>query len=392
MDVLKARKRALGKKDEELSEKAKAPEEKPKRRKKKSSKKKKAETSSSKVETKVRETAVEDSDVAEKPETTPDATGVEDAPRGALAPEEIDLSEEDLRGLYKTQEMPELPEASFEEEIPEGARAPEEIELTEDDLNGLYKTQSMPELPGVDLSPDEAENLLMHSSDVDTAIPPEPVSEKEPEVETEAPVPEETKETEPKKTVVEEVGSSVPDTEKNESGGKEDESDRVPREFLSFMLGSEEYALPLARISEIIKPREVTEVPRCPEFVLGIISLRGVVIPVFDLAARLNLGEVSWDRRSRIAIVRREDGELVGLAVDSVQDVVRVLPGDIEPPPPAMGGLEAQFLEGVGRAEESRRVRIEESVEKDGADTRIKQKVGKRKLVILLNLDKVAVL
>jgi purine-binding chemotaxis protein CheW len=125
---------------------------------------------------------------------------------------------------------------------------------------------------------------------------------------------------------------------------------------------------------------------------MGILSLRGVIIPIFDLAAKLKLGKVWANKHSRIVIVKRSDGELVGLAVDSVQDVVRVLPGDIEPPPPAMAGMEAQFLEGVGRAEDSRRIRAGIKEEGKGIELETKRKVARRKLVILLNLDKVAVL
>ena len=181
-------------------------------------------------------------------------------------------------------------------------------------------------------------------------------------------------------------------TDFDESYEIEKEFGEAPLEFLSFMLGREEYALPLARISEIIKPRTVTEVPRCPDFVLGIISLRGIIIPVFDLAAKLRFGNVGWERSARIVVVRRSDGELVGLFVDSVRDVVRVLPDDIEPPPPALAGVEAQFLDGVGWAEDSRRARIEYAADIDDAKRMELQQTAQRKLVILLNLDKVAVL
>ena len=295
---------------------------------------------------------------------------------------------------------PELMPSPRKMEIPEAAKAPEEIELTEEDIRGLYGTQEMPELPEQDTIPEEAETLLLE----------QPWKEKTPEVEP-AGVAAKREKREPKKKPEPvqitdftaapssgEVEADELDAEKqtgsllSEFFGEEKGAGLTPMEFLSFMLGREEYALPLVRINEIIKPRVVTEVPRCAPFVLGVLSLRGVIIPVFDLAARLGLGKVQPKKHARIVIVRRSDGELVGLAVDSVQDVVKVLPDDIEPPPPAMAGAEAQFLEGVGRAEDSRRVRTGLIEEKKSAEVEDKRKSVRRKLVILLNLDKVAVL
>jgi len=295
---------------------------------------------------------------------------------------------------------PELMPSPRKMEIPEGVKAPEEIELTEEDINGLYGTQEMPELPEQDTMPEEAETLLLEqpwkekTPEEEPAIKAAKQEKREPK---EKPEPVQITDF-PEAPLAGEVEADELDVEKqtgsllSEFFGEEKGAGFAPMEFLSFMLGREEYALPLVRINEIIKPRVITEVPRCATFVLGILSLRGVIIPVLDLAARLGLGKVQPKKHARIVIVCRSDGEMVGLAVDSVQDVVKVLPGDIEPPPPAMAGAEAQFLEGVGRAEDSRRIRAGPSEEKKSADLEDKRKSARRKLVILLNLDKVAVL
>ena len=77
---------------------------------------------------------------------------------------------------------------------------------------------------------------------------------------------------------------------------------RNSRQYLGFHLADEEYALDITLISEIIKVREFTDIPRSPEFILGIISLRGVVVPVFDLRRRLNLGSSEIQPTSRIVV------------------------------------------------------------------------------------------
>lgn len=119
-------------------------------------------------------------------------------------------------------------------------------------------------------------------------------------------------------------------------------------EWLTFSLGKEEYALDIAGVSEIIKLREITDIPRVPEFILGIISLRGIIIPVFDLKKRLKLGDGELTPASRI-IVCQQGERAAGLLVDSITQVVRISDGGIEPPPAVLSGLDRDLIEGVGR-------------------------------------------
>jgi len=121
-------------------------------------------------------------------------------------------------------------------------------------------------------------------------------------------------------------------------------------ELLSFQLAQESYAIRLTLVQQIIKMREITPVPRAPEYVLGVISLRGVIIPVFDLRRRLGLARREHTRETRIIVVR-EGAKSIGLIVDRVRQVVRIPAAGIEPPPPVLGGLEAEYLEGIGRSE-----------------------------------------
>ena len=119
------------------------------------------------------------------------------------------------------------------------------------------------------------------------------------------------------------------------------------REYLAFELGAARYALPLSCVREIVRVPRVTEVPRSPPHVLGVISVRGAVTTVFDLRVQLRLTESSPTSRSRILLI---DGgrEVVGLLVDNVLQVHRLLDGDIELA--AILGSEAPpYLFGIGR-------------------------------------------
>ncbi len=123
---------------------------------------------------------------------------------------------------------------------------------------------------------------------------------------------------------------------------------KTSRQYLAFHLGDEEYALDIKRISEIIKVREFTDIPRAPEFILGIISLRGVVVPVFDLRRRLNLGVSEMLPSTRIVVCQFEDVS-VGLLVDSINQVVNLRDEEVEPPPGVLSGLDREMVSGLGR-------------------------------------------
>jgi purine-binding chemotaxis protein CheW len=129
---------------------------------------------------------------------------------------------------------------------------------------------------------------------------------------------------------------------------QDEEKAEVLCEWLTFRLGSEEYALDIAGVSEIIKLREITDIPRVPEFILGIISLRGIIVPIFDLKKRLKLGVGELTPASRI-IVCQWGERSAGLLVDSITQVVRLPAGGVEPPPAVLSGVDRELLEGVGR-------------------------------------------
>lgn len=131
-----------------------------------------------------------------------------------------------------------------------------------------------------------------------------------------------------------------------------DEAGAVPVpeiELLAFRLGSEEYALLVEQVREVIKLWDIASVPNTPDYVLGVISLRGKVLPVIDLCKRLGLPPGARDGRSRIIVVSLDDEE-TGLVVDRVTGVVRLLPEDVRPAPDTISqGVGEEFLRGIAR-------------------------------------------
>jgi purine-binding chemotaxis protein CheW len=121
--------------------------------------------------------------------------------------------------------------------------------------------------------------------------------------------------------------------------------------YICFRVAAEQYAINLMDIKEIIKPREITEVPHAPDFVRGIISLRGVIVPVFDMRVRVGFEKTAPDGKERIVIVKKKDG-CCGLLVDEVFQVVTLARQPIENPPVVLEGTDREFISGIGRHEE----------------------------------------
>lgn len=124
------------------------------------------------------------------------------------------------------------------------------------------------------------------------------------------------------------------------------------RQFLTFTLGSEMYALGILSIKEIIEYDQLTEVPMMPPTVRGVINLRGAVVPVIDLAVRFGHSATQVQRRSCIIIVEVDHNEQkldIGILVDGVTAVQDILPEDIEPPPAFGAKIRADFIAGMGK-------------------------------------------
>ena len=136
------------------------------------------------------------------------------------------------------------------------------------------------------------------------------------------------------------------------SSATEDGVDRLDEylEFLCFRVSDEIYGINIMDIKEIIKPRVVTEVPRAPAFVSGVISLRGVIIPIIDMRQRLGLTREKITGRERVIVVRYGE-HFSGLYVDEIIQVVRIVKECLEDAPAVLDGIDRDFVTGIGRSD-----------------------------------------
>ena len=124
------------------------------------------------------------------------------------------------------------------------------------------------------------------------------------------------------------------------------------QQYLTFLLGGEMFAIGILNIKEIIEYGQLTEVPMMPEFIRGVINLRGAVVPVVDLSARFGRKRTEITRRTCIVIIEVESGEDkhdVGVVVDSVSEVLEIPAGEIEPAPSFGAKIRADFIAGMGK-------------------------------------------
>jgi purine-binding chemotaxis protein CheW len=122
------------------------------------------------------------------------------------------------------------------------------------------------------------------------------------------------------------------------------------QEYLCFRVSDEIYGINIMDIKEIIKPREVTEVPHAPSFVSGIISLRGIIIPIIDMLDRLGLPSATVTGRERVIVVRHGEA-FSGLLVDEIIQVVHITKDCLEAAPAVLEGIDRDFVNGIGRAD-----------------------------------------
>ncbi len=125
-----------------------------------------------------------------------------------------------------------------------------------------------------------------------------------------------------------------------------------PTQFLTFVLGSDAYAIGILSIKEIIEYTHMTEVPMMPSCIRGIINLRGAVVPVMDLQARFGQPTSAVTKRTCIVIVEVQSADsqhVMGVVVDAVNEVLDIDAADIEPPPTFGTQIRTDFISGMGK-------------------------------------------
>jgi purine-binding chemotaxis protein CheW len=130
-----------------------------------------------------------------------------------------------------------------------------------------------------------------------------------------------------------------------------EEEDTQKDKYLTFHLANEDYALEIKFVTEIIGVQKITEVPDMPDFVKGVINLRGKVIPVVDVRIRFRLEPIPYGDRTCIIVVDIDDTS-IGLIVDEVSEVLNIPENQVDPPPQTSKGAKSRYIQGIGKVGE----------------------------------------
>ena len=122
-------------------------------------------------------------------------------------------------------------------------------------------------------------------------------------------------------------------------------------QIVSFRLANEEYGVDIMRVQEIILMGQITRMPQVPEFICGLINLRGHVIPIVDLRKRFSLPSEEATEHTRIIVVNVYE-KTIGIVVDAVNEVLRIGTEQIEPPPASIAGIDHTYIRGLVKFEE----------------------------------------
>lgn len=127
--------------------------------------------------------------------------------------------------------------------------------------------------------------------------------------------------------------------------------------YLTFSLDSEEYGLETLKVREIIGIMDITAIPQMPHYVKGVINLRGKVIPIIDLRLKFGLQPTEYTEQTCIVVV--DVGALVGIIVDTVQEVLDIDADQIDPPPPLGASVDTTFILGMGKVKDDVKILLD---------------------------------
>ena len=138
-------------------------------------------------------------------------------------------------------------------------------------------------------------------------------------------------------------------TDQNNIPVAADNADRdiAGQEFLAFTLGKEEYGIDILKVQEIRGYETVTRIANAPDFIKGVVNLRGIIVPIVDMRIKFQLGEPTYDQFT-VVIILNIGGRVVGMVVDSVSDVITLSPEQIKPAPEMGTALNTDYLIGLG--------------------------------------------
>jgi purine-binding chemotaxis protein CheW len=119
------------------------------------------------------------------------------------------------------------------------------------------------------------------------------------------------------------------------------------REILAFRLGDEEYGIDIQKVQELRGYDMVTRIANAPDFIKGVVNLRGIIVPIIDMRIKLRLGEPTYDQFT-VVVILNVSSRIIGMVVDSVSDVITLDPNQIKPAPEMGAVLDTDYLTGMG--------------------------------------------
>jgi len=122
-------------------------------------------------------------------------------------------------------------------------------------------------------------------------------------------------------------------------------------EYLAFTLGQEEYGVSIQKVQELRGYDAVTQIANAPEFIKGVVNLRGIIVPIIDMRIKFNLGTPTYDQFT-VVVILNINSRVVGMVVDSVSDVITLTPEQIKPAPEIGGAVDTNYLVGLGTIDE----------------------------------------
>lgn len=122
-------------------------------------------------------------------------------------------------------------------------------------------------------------------------------------------------------------------------------------EFLAFTLGKEEYGIHILKVQELRGYEEPTRIANAPDFIKGVVNLRGIIVPIIDMRIKFNLGTPTYDQFT-VVIILNIRGRIVGMVVDSVSDVITLSPEQVKPAPEMGSALNTEHLIGLGTVDQ----------------------------------------
>lgn len=137
---------------------------------------------------------------------------------------------------------------------------------------------------------------------------------------------------------------TLTDTARDQEAEKPSED---AKEYLAFTLGREEYGIDILRVQEIRGYEPVTRIANAPDFIKGVVNLRGTIVPIVDMRIKLSLGEATYDQFT-VVIILNIAGRVVGMVVDSVSDVTMLKPEQMRAAPEVGAAFDSEYLIGLG--------------------------------------------